>query len=240
MSRSLAVAALIIVCGAGSWPAAASQEAQNVATNMTGNLTGTVADPSGARIPQATIVATRDEGNREATQSNDAGEWSLHLPAGRYTIQVSKHGFEPYRREAVELDSSADVRLDIPLAVAPLTQTVDVVAPRPRQLATGTPARTPSRVRVGGNVQPPKPLKTVGPQYPEAARQLDVEGPIVLQAVIGTDGSVLAVQPSNGVNNPDLVAAAMSAVGQWRYTPTLLNGVPVEVPTTITVNFHLQ
>jgi TonB family protein len=236
MSRSLIVPALIVMFALHG----TAQNAQDVATGMTGNLTGTVADPSGAMIPQATIVAIRDEGNRLTTQSNDSGQWSLHVPAGRYLIQVSKNGFEPYRREGVELDSSADVHLDIPLAVAPVVHTVDVVAPRPRALAKGTPARTPSRVRVGGNMQPPKPLKTIQPQYPEAARELDVEGPVVLQAVIGTDGSVLAVQPSLGVSNPDLVAAAMSAVGQWRYTPALLNGVPVEVPTTITVNFRLQ
>jgi TonB family protein len=191
-------------------------------------------------VPQATIIATTEEGNRDVTQSNDSGQWSFHVPGGRYTIEVSKRGFEPYRREGVEVDSSADVRLDIPLAVAPLVQTVDVVAPRARAIASGTPARTPARVRVGGNVQPPKPVKTVRPQYPEAARQLDIEGPVVLQAVIGTDGSVLAVQPSRGLNNADLVAAATNAVQQWQYKPALLNGVPVEVQTTITVNFRLQ
>ncbi len=237
MTRSLTAAAricaVVVVFG---WSAAA----QNVATGMTGNLTGTVSDPSGAMVPQAAVIATGDDGNRQTTQSNDSGQWSFHLPAGRYTIEVNKRGFEPYLREGVELDSSADVRLDIPLAVAPVVEVLDVVAPRPRPIATGTPARTPGRVRVGGNVQPPKPVKTVRPQYPEAARQLDIEGPVVLQAVIGTDGSVLAAQPSTGVNNPELVAAATNAVRQWRFTPALLNGVPVEVPTTITINFQLR
>jgi TonB family protein len=214
--------------------------AQILATGMAGYLTGTVSDPSGAMIPQATIVATTDEGNREVTQSDESGEWAFHIPGGRYTLQVTKHGFETYRREGVELDSGADVRLDMPLAVAAMIQTVDVVAPRAHGVAAGMPARTPAGVPVGGNVEPPKPVKTVPPQYPETARQLDVEGPIVLQAVIGTDGSVLAPQPSKGVNNPDLVTAAMDAVRQWRYTPALLNGVPVEISTTITVNFRLQ
>jgi len=233
MSRFLMVAALIIVFGF-------SAAAQILATGMTGYLTGTVSDPSGAMIPHATIIATTDEGNREVTQSDDSGEWSFHIPGGRYTIQVSKRGFEPNRREGVELDSGADVRLDIPLGVAPMIQTIDVVAPRARTVATGMPARTPEGVLVGGNMEPPKPLRTARPEYPEAARQLDLEGPVVLQAVIGTDGSVLAVQPARGVNNADLVAAAMNAVQQWRYTPALLNGVPVEVQTTITVNFRLQ
>jgi TonB family protein len=232
LSRSITVAALVMVFGLGA--------AAQVATGMTGNVRGTVADPSGAMVPQATVVVTGDEGNREAAQSNDSGEWTFHIPAGRYTIEVSKRGFETYRREGVELDSAADVRLDIPLEVAPLMQAVDVVAPRAKAIAAGTPAQTPHRTRIGGNVQRPKPVKTVRPQYPEAARQLDAEGSVVLQAVIGTDGSVLALQQSRGVSNPDLIAAAMDAVRQWRYTPALLNGVPVEVATTITVDFHLQ
>jgi TonB family protein len=212
-----------------------------VAQGMTGNLTGTVSDPSGAMIPQAIIVALGDQGNSEATQSNDSGQWAFNgIPGGRYSIEVRKRGFELYRREGVELDSSADVQLDIPLVVASLIQSVDVVAPRVQAIATGTPGRTPGRVRVGGNVQPPKPVKTVRPQYPDAARQLDVEGTVILQAVIGTDGSVLSVQPAHVANNPELVTAAMNAVRQWSYTPALLNGVPVEVPTTVSVNFRLQ
>jgi protein TonB len=58
--------------------------------------------------------------------------------------------------------------------------------------------------------------------------------------VIGTNGGLIGLQPMNQLANPDLAAAAMEAVRQWQYSPTLLNGVPVEVQTTITVNFKLE
>jgi outer membrane biosynthesis protein TonB len=60
-----------------------------------------------------------------------------------------------------------------------------------------------------------------------------------MQAVIGTSGQILSLTPVNDVD-PGLIRAAMNAVRQWRYQPTLLNGVPVEVVTTITVAFRLD
>jgi hypothetical protein len=64
-------------------------------------------------------------------------------------------------------------------------------------------------------------------------------GPVSLQAVIGISGRILSLSPESGPD-PDLIKAAMDAVSQWRYMPTLLNGVPVEVATTIIVNFQLE
>jgi periplasmic protein TonB len=60
-----------------------------------------------------------------------------------------------------------------------------------------------------------------------------------LQAVIGISGQILSLSPKNGPD-PALIKAAMDAVRQWLYFPTLLNGVPVEVVTTIEVEFHLD
>lgn len=208
---------------------------------MHGTLQGTVADPSGAMVPQASVIALGDAGNREVTYSNDSGEWSFsNLPGGTYTLQASKRGFEAFRRESVLVDSGATVRVDVQLPIGPVVQNVDVVARRARSAPASIPAASPRRVKVGGNIQPPKLIKSVQPVYPEAARQLDIDGPVLLQAVIGTNGSLLTVQPMNQLANPDLVAAALAAVQQWQYTPTLLNGVPVEVQTTITVNFKLE
>jgi protein TonB len=83
-------------------------------------------------------------------------------------------------------------------------------------------------------------LRSVKPVYPEAARQLGTQGTVTLDGVIGTDGSVLSLQSASQSTPVELVAAATEAVRQWRYTPTLLNGVPVEVQLTILVNFRLQ
>ena len=78
----------------------------------------------------------------------------------------------------------------------------------------------------------------VPPQYPPEAGRERIEGAVVLLAVIGTDGSVQEVQVESGL--PILAQAAMEAVKQWRYRPYLLNGVPVEIDSRITINFTLS
>jgi protein TonB len=77
----------------------------------------------------------------------------------------------------------------------------------------------------------------VQPAYPEIARQIRVQGPVQLQAIISKAGTIEHLTVESG--HPMLVKAAMDAVRQWRYRPYLLNGEPVEVETEITVNFVL-
>jgi TonB family protein len=80
-------------------------------------------------------------------------------------------------------------------------------------------------------------LHRVEPQYPEDARQQNIQGTVVLEVQIGTDGAVQDVQLVGG---PALLAqAAMDAVKQWRFRPQLVNGKPVEMQTRITLNFRL-
>ena len=69
------------------------------------------------------------------------------------------------------------------------------------------------------------------------ARRAGIQGDVVLHAIIGTDGRILELRVVSG--SPLLVRAAVDAVQQWRYQPTLLDGEPVEVETTITVTFTL-
>jgi TonB family protein len=80
----------------------------------------------------------------------------------------------------------------------------------------------------------------VKPVYPEALQLQGIEGTILLQAVIAKDGGLSALTVMNALANPELSKAAVDAVKQWRYEPSLLNGNPVEVATTITVNFKLR
>ena len=75
------------------------------------------------------------------------------------------------------------------------------------------------------------------PVYPPLARQARVQGTVRLEAVISKEGSIEELTVTSG--HPLLVQAALDAVKQWRYQPTLLNGVAVEVITTIDVNFTL-
>jgi periplasmic protein TonB len=95
----------------------------------------------------------------------------------------------------------------------------------------------PQRVRVSGGVVQGLLVHQVKPEYPPPARTAHIEGQVVLHAVIGKDGGVKQVQVLSG--HPMLASAAQNAVKQWRYRPYVLNGQPVEVDTTINVNFTM-
>jgi len=99
------------------------------------------------------------------------------------------------------------------------------------------PKSAPSRIRVGGNVQAASLVRKVDPIYPPIAKTAHISGTVVLHAIIGKDGSVQNLEYVNGP--PLLMKAAMDAIKQWRYKPTMLNGEPVEVDTTISVVFSL-
>jgi TonB family protein len=81
-------------------------------------------------------------------------------------------------------------------------------------------------------------IHKVSPEYPKKARKKHVEGTVRLHAIIAKDGTVTMLEVISG--DPLLVDAALKAVRQWRYSPTLLDGRPVEVDTTIDVNFALN
>jgi TonB family protein len=93
------------------------------------------------------------------------------------------------------------------------------------------------RIRVGGNVAPAKLISQAKPVYPPLARQARVSGHVLFDVIINKDGTIQNIQLISG--HPVLVPAAMEAVKQWVYQPTLLNGAPVEVVTKVDVNFTL-
>ncbi len=95
----------------------------------------------------------------------------------------------------------------------------------------------PKRVQVSSGVTQGLLTHKVKPEYPAIARNARIQGNVVLGAVIGKDGKVKEVHLLSG--QPMLARAAESAVRQWRYRPYMLNGQPVEIDTTISVNFKL-
>jgi periplasmic protein TonB len=99
------------------------------------------------------------------------------------------------------------------------------------------PREAPKRIRVGGNVQQANLIRRVVPTYPAIAKAARIQGDVILHAIIAKDGTVQELRYESGP--PMLMQSAMDAVRQWRYAPTLLNGEPVEVETTITVKFTL-
>ena len=98
---------------------------------------------------------------------------------------------------------------------------------------------TPTRIRVSQGVTSGLKVHDVTPQYPPMAKIARVQGPVVLAAVIGKDGSIQGLRVVSTAS-PLLVQAALDAVRQWKYKPYILNGEPVEVDTTVTVNFTLS
>lgn len=95
----------------------------------------------------------------------------------------------------------------------------------------------PTRLRIGGNVQAAKITKKVNPKYPASAKENRIQGLVTLSVIIDKEGKVKEVELIGG--HPDLADAAISAVRQWEYSTTLLNGNPVEVATQVDVNFTL-
>jgi TonB family protein len=92
-------------------------------------------------------------------------------------------------------------------------------------------------VRVGGDIKEPRRIHDVKPVYPEIAQHSGVQGIVIIEAIIGTDGAVESARVLRPV--PLLDQAALDAVTQWRYTPTFLNGQAVPVVMTVTVTFSL-
>ena len=92
-------------------------------------------------------------------------------------------------------------------------------------------------IRVGGNVMESKLIRRVPPIYPDLAKATRVQGIVVLVVTVNKEGEVSSVQVAKG--HPLLNEAAVTAVKQWRYSPTLLNGAPVPAKATVTVDFRL-
>jgi len=114
-----------------------------------------------------------------------------------------------------------------PLGVAPPAALPPSRAPEPRP-----------PIRVGSVLRAPQKIHHVAPTYPQIAQAARVSGTVILEALIAEDGSVKDVKVLR--SKPLLDDAAVEAVRQWRFTPTLLNGVPVQVIMSVTVTFTLN
>ncbi len=212
-----------------------------------GGLAGVVQDISKARVPNCGVrIKNLDGANEETATANAAGEFGFpNIPAGRYSIEVKARGFAVGKTE-VRVEAGRRVESVVTLDLGQISETVKVRGAKP---ATGslapaapasTPTRTPQRIPVGGNVQAAKLLSKVDPVYPANLKQQGISGTVMLRAVISTTGETLNPVVLNTTVNPGLAQAALDAVRQWRYQPTLLNGQPVEIVTNIEVTFELE
>lgn len=109
---------------------------------------------------------------------------------------------------------------------------VTALPPPPRALVERAP------VKIGGQIQPPRRIVSVAPIYPPHAQAARIDGTVEIEALIGEDGKVRNATVVKG--KPLLNEAALTAVRQWVFTPTRLNGEPVAVIMTVTVVFSLN
>lgn len=103
--------------------------------------------------------------------------------------------------------------------------------------ARGLSATPEAVVRVGGDIREPRKIRDVRPEYPQEAQTARVAGVVILEVTVGQAGDVTQARVLRSV--PLLDQAALDAVYQWKYTPTLLNNEPVSVIMTVTVSFTL-
>jgi TonB family protein len=111
-------------------------------------------------------------------------------------------------------------------------------SPAPVEEAAPAPIATEARTVSGSRIEPPRKTKHVPPEWPGNALRAGLDGKVVLECVIGRDGRVQSVKALAGYRS--LADSATAAVRKWRYTPTKLEGKPVPVIMTVTVNFRLR
>lgn len=224
------------------------------AQDAAGKFGGIISDPSGMPIANATITMNNHKAHAIQMTTSDAdGRYSfVGLPAGEYELRAMKRGFAEFRATVAALDSGLAATQNLTLQVGSVQEEIDVIADGGPKggvkngvsggvnggVASIEPAKT-IRVRIGGEVQAPKLIEKVPPVYPAKAKAAGIEGTVILHAIIGMEGNPLSLRVMNNQIDPDLVRAAVEAVSKWRYRPTLLNGEPIEVDTTIMVNFKL-
>lgn len=104
-------------------------------------------------------------------------------------------------------------------------------------LAQTDPTVKPNRLRVSSGVAEGLKIHDEQPHYPREAREKGIQGDVLLQATIDTKGNLANLKAVQG--DPILVKAAVDAVKKWKYRPFILKGEPVEVETTIKIQFHM-
>jgi TonB family protein len=202
-------------------------------------LSGAVYDPSGAVLPAVALTLIDAARNKWQATTDASGRFEFPtLGPGRYEMDASLPGFRRLHH-IFELRNPGDWDQAITLQVGQVSEEINVTAARePGAPAPSLPA--PSQpVRIGGNIRAPTKLKNVPPIYPAAMRAAGREGVVPIEAIIGTDGAVHSVRVLSASIHPDFAVAAADAVRQWRFAPTLLNRVPVEVSMTVNIRFSL-
>ena len=202
-------------------------------------LSGSIYDATGGVLPGVDVTLEDVTQMKYQARTNASGQFTFsNVQPGRYVLEASLPGFRALRQE-FDLRARRDWDRAITLQVGDLRETV-TVSERRAAAPTAPAAIGSERLRIGGNVRAPRKLVDVHPVYPMSMRQAGLEGVVPIEAVIGQDGTVTSVGVVSAQIHPDFAIAAVDAVRQWKFSPTLLNGAPVEVVMTVSVAFKLS
>jgi len=226
-------------------------------------FTGSVFDATNRTLPDAKLILTNASSQaKHEVRSNRTGRFEfVGLPPGDYALEASIPGFVTFRDQ---LTVTRNVERTIELQVGSLEETITVTASRSsetadpavtaaeetRELERRAAAKATQQATLdkcsgvpagpmGGQIRAPRRLSNANPRYPENLRAAGIGGVVKMEALIGTDGNIQDVRVVESPH-PDLESAAVEAVRQWQYTPTLLNCVPVEVRMIVTTRFNNQ
>lgn len=240
---ALAVSAAVVI----GQPLAALTTAAATITAQSGTVSGRIVDASGGVVPGATVTLTDATGAASRTVTNAPGRFTFgDLRAGSYELTVTLPGFKAAHASLAVMDGQTVEPL-LTLEVGALKEDITVACSTPtvwqtlRKLVTGLVPRlyaeagqTP--IRVGGNVRPPRRTHYVAPVCPSGIGAPALT--IVLSGAIDVSGRVVSVALAPGVQAPpEAVDAAVEAIRQWEYTPTLLNGRAIAVEIAVTIRF---
>jgi protein TonB len=210
-------------------------------------VSGTATDETGAVLVNAMLALSnvRTEAKYEV-RTNQTGAFEfVGLPAGDYALDVRVLGFEPVR-DTVTVGVGESLQKNVALKIGTVQETITVI---------GGPDETPARdaanrvataraprqrpcpnAAVGGCIGPPIKLKDVRPLYPPTLRESAVQGTVLIEGQIGTDGRMKDMRVVSSPH-PAFEQAALTAVGEWEFTPTTLNGRVVDTRINVSVSF---
>ena len=210
--RAIALGLAITVTGCASPPNADVDAAKAALDKASSERAGQYAAESlkAAQDAQAAV---------DAELKAQEGKWVKSYDKTKELAVATKAAGDKAAADAVAGKEKADAIAAKAKADAAARAKAKLVAPR----------------RIGGQIKPPLKIKDVKPVYPAIAQSARVAGALTIEATIGTDGKVVDAKVVHSI--PMLDQAALDAVQQWEYTPTLLNGVPVPVLVTVTINF---
>jgi TonB family protein len=238
MTRRLAVSAAIFAITIVVAGFAASAQSTTI-------LTGTISDQLGGVLPDAPIALTSlDNGAKHEVRSDRAGHYAfVGLPSGDYMLRINGIvGFKAVEQRLVL--TGATMQRNLTLHIGAIQETITVTdAPPSGEPTPSRPSTTHKREGgappcsddcVGGNIGAPIKLRDVKPIFPSS--QFGVGGVVHLKGIIDTTGHVTGLQVV-GDANADLAQAAITAVSQWEFDPTRLNGQVIETEMNVAINF---